>query len=112
MHFLPIRKTPPLCAGNPENGALILGMDGVFLEQKDNTKGHYIWGLRGHQALQIAYYPSVTMPLANALKRTQPERAPSRHVRRFCAGGRGTQADLKRQSARTVGQREVVQAKR
>ncbi len=52
------------------------------------------------------------MPLADALKHTQPGRAPSRDVLIFCASGRGMQADLKRQSPRTVGPREVVQAKR
>lgn len=48
----------------------MLDMERVFLEQKDNTKGHYIWGFGGHQALGIASNPSVDKPLvrlANSL---------------------------------------------
>ena len=57
------RCAPLRCAAGPEI-AVVLGMERVFLEQKDNTKGHYIWGLRAYQALGIASNPSVDKELA------------------------------------------------
>lgn len=100
MHLLPIRRTPPLCAGNPENGALVLGMEGVFLSQKDNTRGHYIWGLKGYQALGIASYPSLWIRLLMSCAGAVDALGACRcGMRRAGHAGLGMQADLRLQRA-------------
>lgn len=71
-------------------------MEGVFLKQKDNTKGHYIWGFEGYQALGIASYPKLgrcTSAERFALRSVQ--RAPSPHVMRVRSECRGLQTDFK-----------------